>query len=164
LVLHGSPGSGKTALARPICQLLGAHGIPCGAIDVDELNLAFPPPEPDFWLSNLAAIWPNYARVREIHVVVSTVVADADRLQRLRAAVPAASFAVCELTAPIDVLKARVTEREPTEELRESPRAWVDHHAARTDLESVRDVLVSTHDRSEEDAAREVLRAVGWIA
>jgi hypothetical protein len=38
----------------------------------------------------------------------------------------------------------------------------VDHHAARTDLEHIRDVLVSTHDRSEEDAAREVLRVIGW--
>jgi hypothetical protein len=144
--------------------MLGARGIPCGVIDVDELNLIFPAPERDFWLSNLAAIWPNYARVPNIHVVISTVVADADRLERLRAAVPAASFAVCELTAPVDVLKERVTRREPTEELRTSLRAWVDHHAARTDLESVRDIIVTTHDRSEEDAAHEVLQAVGWIS
>jgi hypothetical protein len=76
--------------------------------------------------------------------------------------VPAASFAVCELTAPRDVLLARVTKREPTKKLREALRAWVDHHAARTDLESVRDVVVSTHDRTHDDAAREVMTAVGW--
>ena len=163
LILHGSPGSGKSTLLRPIAEQLGAAGIPCGVIDADELNLAFPAPEPDFWLSNLAAIWQNYVRVPNIHVVISTVVADAERLERLRDAVPAASFSVCELTAPSDVLLARVNDREPTEALRESLRAWVDHHAARTDLESIRDVLVSTHDRSEDDAAREVLRAVGWM-
>ena len=164
LILHGSPGSGKTTLARAISEQLSADGVTSGVIDVDELNLVFPPPMRDFWLTNLATVWPNYARVPGIHVVIPTVVADAERLELLRAAVPAESFVVCELTAPIEVLKQRVTEREPTEELRQALRAWVDHHAARTDLEGIRDVLVSTYDKSEVDAAREVLRAIGWAA
>jgi predicted kinase len=163
LVLHGSPGSGKSTLLRPAAHLLAERGMARGLIDADELSLLSPAPEPDVWLANLAAIWPNYARVPDVHVVIAAVVADADRLARLRAAVPAASFAVCELTAPVDVLRARITAREPTEELRAGLVAWVDDHHARTDLEAVRDALVSTHDRSEEDAAREVLRAVGWI-
>jgi hypothetical protein len=136
-----------------------AHGV----IDVDELNLIFPSPVRDFWMTNLAAIWPNYTQVPDIHMIIPTVVADAERLERLRAAIPAASFVVCELTAPIDVLKARVTEREPTEEWRASLRAWVDHHAARTDLADVRDVLVSTHERTKEESALDVLRAIGWV-
>ncbi|WP_194422215.1 AAA family ATPase [Microbacterium abyssi] len=162
LILHGSPGSGKSTLARTISELLRAGGVAHGVIDVDELNLVFPSPRRDFWLANLAAIWPNYAQVPDIHVIIPTVVADAERLDQLRAAVPAASFVVCELTAPVDVLKARVTEREPTDEWRESLRSWVDHHAGRTDLEEIRDIFVSTHDQNEDESAREVLRALGW--
>lgn len=164
LILHGSPGSGKTTLARAISEQLRTADIAHAVIDVDELNLVHPSRGRKFWLANLAAIWPNYTSVPGVRVIVPTVVADAEHLEVLRETMPAASFVVCELTAPIDVLKARVTEREPTEEWRESLRGWVDHHAARTDLESVRDILVSTHDRSEDDAAREVLRAIGWIA
>ena len=145
-------------------EQLRADGVAHAVIDVDELNLIFPSPRRDFWLANLAAIWPNYAEVPGIHVIIPTVVADAERLAQLRAVVPAASFIVCELTAPIDELKARVTQREPTDEWRASLTAWVDHHAARTDLEQIRDVLVSTHDRTEEDAAGEVLRLIGWTA
>lgn len=164
LILHGSPGSGKSTLAREISEQLRAGGVAHGVIDVDELNLVFPSPGRDFWLTNLAAIWPNYTQVRGIRVIIPTVIADAERLEQLRAAVPAASFVVCELTAPLDVLKARVTEREPTEEWRESLRSWVDHHAGRTDLAEIRDILISTHDRTVEEAAREVLWAVGWSA
>ncbi|MFD5215867.1 hypothetical protein [Microbacterium sp. NPDC058345] len=162
LILHGSPGSGKTTLARVISELLRAEGVAHGVIDVDELNLVFPSPGPDFWLGNLAAIWSRYTQVPGIRMIIPTVIADAERLERLRAAIPAASFVVCELTAPVDVLKARVTAREPTDEWREALRRWVDHHAGRTDLEDIRDVLVSTHDRTEVESAREVLRAVGW--
>ncbi|MFS0893802.1 AAA family ATPase [Microbacterium sp. 179-I 3D3 NHS] len=162
LILHGSPGSGKSTLARAMSELLRAAGVPHGVIDVDELNLIFPSPERDFWLGNLAAVWPRYAAVPGIRMIIPTVVADVDRLELLRAAAPAASFQVCELVAPLEVLKARVTEREPTEEWRASLRAWVDHHAARTDLEDVRDFVVSTCDRTEVDAAEEVLRRAGW--
>jgi len=35
---------------------------------------------------------------------------------------------------------------------------------ARNDLDKIRDFLVSTHERSEEDAAREVIEKAGWLA
>ena len=34
---------------------------------------------------------------------------------------------------------------------------------ARNDLDKIRDFLVSTHEISEEDAAREVIEKAGWL-
>ncbi|WP_309129841.1 hypothetical protein [Microbacterium sp.] len=77
---------------------------------------------------------------------------------------PAESLVVRELTAPVDVLKARLSEREPMDEWRRALRAWVDHHAARTYLAEIRDTIVSTHDRAVADAAREVLSTIDWAS
>ena len=71
---------------------------------------------------------------------------------------------MCELTAPEAVLKERVTAREPNEFWQEGLRGWVDVHHARDDLDRIRDFLVSTYERSEEDAAREVIEKVGRLA
>jgi hypothetical protein len=67
-------------------------------------------------------------------------------------------------SAPEAVLKQRVTARATNEFRQEGPRRWVDVFHARTDLDKIRDFLVSTHDRSEEDSAHEIIDKAGWLA
>lgn len=148
LVLHGSPGSGKTTLARAVSELLRASEVAHGVIDLDDLNMVYPFQPRTFARDNLKAIWPNYAAVEGLKLILPTVIADREELDQLRATVPGARFLVCELTAPEAALKARVTEREPNAYWQEKLRDFVDLFLSRTDLEEIRDFAVSTQDRS----------------
>ncbi|MEV4510054.1 AAA family ATPase [Dactylosporangium sp. NPDC049525] len=162
LVLHGPPGSGKTTLSRSVAELLRVAETANAVIDLDDLSMVYPFPERSFARDNLRAIWPNYAAIPELKLVIPSVIVDEDELVQLRESVPGARFAVCELTAPEAVLKARVTAREPNEYWQRKLRDFVDLFLGRDDLAKIRDFQVSTHDRSAEEAAREVIGKAGW--
>ena len=162
LVLHGSPGSGKSTLAREISEILRTSDIAHAVIDLDELSLVFPSPARSFAYDNLAAIWPNYVACGPLKVLIPSVIADAAERERLRVCVPGARFVVCELTAPAEILKHRVTAREPNEHWRRTLRDFVDLYAGRTDLAGIRDFQVDTGHQPVLASAREVVRQLGW--
>jgi len=162
LVLHGSPGSGKTTLARALFESLRVLDRPVAVIDPDELNLIHPDRGRAFWQGNLAAIWPNYVAVGALRAVIPTVIADAEHYRQLNAALPASRFIVCELVAPKDVLKSRVSAREPNEFWKQELEKWVDVYHRRTADQKFGEFEVSTHDRSVDEAAAEILDRAGW--
>lgn len=162
LVLHGSPGSGKTTLAGVLAELLRTADRPYAVIDLDELSTIYPSPGRSFAITNLKAIWPNYASVPQLRVIIPSVIADQTEYEQLRAAVPASRFVVCELVAPEAVLHDRVTAREPNEFWQQRLRAFVDMYHRRQDRAEIRDFHVATHARSTGEAAREVVEKAGW--
>ena len=95
-------------------------------IDLDDLCKVYPFPERSFARNNLKAVWPNFTAIPELKLVIPSVIADEEELVQLRESVPGARFAVCELTAPEDVLKERVTAREPNEYWQGRLRNFVD--------------------------------------
>lgn len=161
-MLHGSPGSGKTTLSRAIAELLRVAGQPNAMIDLDDLSQVFPPPRRSFALENLRAIWPNYAALSRVKVVIPSVIADERERDQLRAAVPGARFLVCELTAPEPVLKHRVTAREPNRYWQTKLCDFVDLYHRRTDLSQIRDFQIDTHGRSVSETASDVVAKTGW--
>jgi predicted kinase len=163
-MLHGCPGSGKSTLARVLSELLRVDGAPHAVIELDDLSQIHPSPGRSFARDNLAAVWPNYAAVPGIRVVLCGVLADEQERVRLRAAVATARFVVCELTAPEAVLRKRVLEREPNEYWQCHVARFVNLFCSRTDLARIRDFLVETDGRSPADAAREILEKAGWTA
>lgn len=162
LVLHGSPGSGKSTLSGAIAELLRESGLTNAVIDLDDLGMVYPHPERSFARDNLRAIWPNYAAIPDVRLVIPGVIADEDELVQLRTAVPGSRLVVCELTAPEAVLMERVSAREPNEYWRSRLRNLVDLYRQRSDLARIRDFQVSTHERSVGEAACEVIEKVGW--
>lgn len=164
LVLHGSPGSGKSTLARALSEALRGADIPHGVIDMDELSLVHPYPGRSFPRDNLRAIWPNYVTaVPNIKLIIPMVFNDEEEVELYRAALPGARLIICETTAPIAVLKKRVTEREPTEEWARGLRRWVDIYSARTDHERIRHFQVVTHPATVDESVDEILGHTGWI-
>jgi ABC-type proline/glycine betaine transport system ATPase subunit len=86
LVLHGSPGSGKSTVSRAIAELLRAADVPNAVIDLDDLSLVYPHPGRSFAHDNLRAAWPHFAAIPHLKVVLPTVVG------QLRAAVPGSAL------------------------------------------------------------------------
>jgi hypothetical protein len=105
LVLHGSPGSGRSTLSGATADPLRESGLANAVIELDDLTMVYPDPERSFARNNLRAIWPNYAAIAGLRLVIPSVIADEDERVQLRAAVPGSRFVICELTAPETVLK-----------------------------------------------------------
>jgi predicted kinase len=164
LALYGSPGAGKSTLAQALALRLAEANIPWGVIDLDELSLIHPYPGRFFPRENLRVIWPNYvAAVPDIKLIIPTVFADEQEVELLRNVLPGARLIICELTAPIEILKQRVTEREPTDEMAAGLRRWVDIYHARSDHERIRHFQVSTHPATVSESAHEVLHLAHWM-
>lgn len=135
-MLHGSPGSGKSTLARALYERLRVAEQSVAVIDPDELNLVHPDQGRAFWQRNLQAIWPNYIAMGDVRAIIPTVIADAEAFRQLRAALPASRFIVCELIAPLEILKHRVWAREPNEHWRRELDKWVDVSTSATRVRS----------------------------
>lgn len=163
LILHGSPGSGKSTLARALALELAAANVPWGVIDMDELSLVHPYQGKAFARENLRAIWPNYvAAVPGIKLIIPMVFDDETEVELVRAALPGARLIICETTAPLDVLKRRVNEREPTEDAAAGTRTWIDRYHARADHARIRHFQITTHPATVEESVREILALAGW--
>jgi predicted kinase len=100
--------------------------------------------------------------VPDIKLVIPTVFADEQEVELLHAVLPGVRLMICELTAPMEVLKQRVTEREPTEEMAAGLRRWVDVYHARSDHERIRHFQVSTYPATVDESVHEILERAGW--
>jgi chloramphenicol 3-O-phosphotransferase len=118
LFITGAPGSGKTALAKEISELLWRVNEPHAVIDIDELARAvLPETTSNFYLDlaaeNLAAVWANYAALGVRRVVLARIIQTAEDLDWFGRAIPGCDMHVCVVRSEPEVIDARLTRREP---------------------------------------------------
>lgn len=168
LLITGTVGVGKSALAREVGELLRRSGMAGAMIDLDALSYACSGPvedrfNSDLVLRNLKAIWPNYAERGVDHLVLARYVAAATELDGYRDAIPSATLVVCRVTAPAETVRERLRRREVGLE-RDFLLALSETLAADVDARVVEDLLVENGPhRSITDVAEEVVTRLGWI-
>jgi hypothetical protein len=162
VVLHGPPGSGKTTVGHAIAEILRQSGTPHLVLDVDELERIHPENDPGIKWRILASIWPNYHPLGAIKVILPVLIDTAEDLRQLRAAIPAHSVTICELSASEATLHDRVTAREPNEFWRGKLRGLVDKYGERDAGQQFGDFRVRTEARSAHRAAEEILEHLNW--
>ncbi len=165
IFLTGGPGSGKTALAHEISELLWRLGEPHAVIDLDELGRGvIPGGSDDFNLSltvdNMKAVWENFRAAGVRRLVLARVVRTPAELQRLVDAIPECDVTVWHVVASDEAIAARIARREAG-----SARDFLltvarDLNADSTGLLGTR--VVNEGAASITDVARSVLTQAHW--
>ncbi|MEO6761357.1 MAG: P-loop NTPase fold protein [Candidatus Saccharimonadales bacterium] len=165
LLLNGAPGSGKSTLANEISEQLRKADVAHAVIDLDEFALIYPSEvhlRNSLKWKNLASVWPNYAELGELKVIIPILIDTTEDLAAIKRAAPGKSFVVCALSAPLSILKERVTERESNEYWRARLRSLVEGYQKR-DKGEFADFRVTTHDKTITETTRGIARRVGWL-
>lgn len=166
VLVTGTVGSGKTAVADEIAVLLYEQGLTHALLDLDWLCQAYPSPPDDpyrdeLMLKNLAAIWPNYRDDGVQYLVLARVIEHRDHLLRYKEAIPEANIQVVRVTAPPELVEERLKKREIG--------SFYDHLWRRSqelapilEAAGVEDFVVVNDGRPVRRVAEKTMNTLGW--
>jgi CobQ/CobB/MinD/ParA family nucleotide binding protein len=118
LLLTGTLGSGKTAVAAALGEALAARGRRVAVVDLDWLGWVWPTGGADRLIAaNLAAIAGNYRAAGIQDLVLARLLLTAEALAGLHTALPETPLRVVRLTASEATLEARLRRRDSGSEL-----------------------------------------------
>lgn len=171
LVISGTMGAGKSAVASAVGDLLGERGARYTWIDGDALCQAWPTDPSDAYnqrmlFDALKGIAPVY-RERGLGIVVlARVVEDPDDRDRFARAFSSdggpADVTIVRVTAPEEVRLARIDAREPEGKWREFGRARTMELEASLDELELEDLVFENDGRTAKETAMELLDGIGW--
>lgn len=166
IVITGNMGAGKTTILAEASDLLTGTGIVHAAIDLDMLGIGHLREDawPDLPYRNLSCVWQNYAAAGATRLLIAEAVESERELARIRAAVPGADIVVCRLTAALETMRRRVSQRE-IGLLRETFIRRIDELQLLIDRAGLEAFTLMTDDaHSVTDVAREMLVRTQWLS
>jgi adenylylsulfate kinase len=167
LLITGTVGSGKTAVADAVGDLLAQAGIAHAVIDVDWLRRSWPCPPGDPFngelaLRNLRAVARNYLDTGGVRLVLAGVVESRSERGAYQAAL-GVPLTVCRLRVDLPVVRERLARRHEGDADR---LAW---HLDRSgelhgvlERARVEDVVVDATTGAVRQVARAVTASIGW--
>ena len=166
LLITGPVGVGKTRTASAASGLLSERGILHACVDLPQISMAFPERDDDPWNErlahrNLACMWANFRAAGAERLIVTRVLEARSLVERIADAVPGADVVVVRLRAPLEVVEARIRDRNG-----EHARWFLDAAAnlvPAMDEQRVEDHVIDNEALSIHATAHAVLRAAGWI-
>ena len=166
VLLSGGLGTGKTAVAIELGEVLEAAGAPYAVIDLDWLCWAWTPALADdgvheLLCANLRAVLPNLRRRGVRHLVLARAVLTADGLAALRDALTPTPLVVVRLTASDEQVQNRLAERDAGARLQGhlSRRASYEQMVASAAPDAL---VVDTSGRDPADVATDLIVQLGW--
>jgi cytidylate kinase len=113
LVLTGAPGTGKSSVLGALTTLLELEGVEYGAIESEQLAWGSPWLAPAQWTALLGSVVAFQRRAGRRLFLVAATTETAEELEGVVTAIAAQRVVVVCLSAPADVVAARIAEREP---------------------------------------------------
>jgi chloramphenicol 3-O-phosphotransferase len=161
VLIIGAPGAGKSTALEALTTRLELDGVAYGALEVEQLAWGDPWLEDEIALEQLRTVLALQRRAgRRLHALVATV-ETAEELRALVAAVAAERTLTVCLTAPPEVVAARIEAREPD---RWPGKAWLVRHAAElaaaVPLLPGLDVVLETTEATPEETADAIAAAM----
>jgi chloramphenicol 3-O-phosphotransferase len=157
VVLTGAPGSGKSSVLDALATRLEIAEVAHGAIESEQLARGLPLLAGEHWIGQLAAVLDLQRSAGRTLFLIAVTAETAEQLSGVLAATCADRSLVVCLTAPAEVVAARVERREPDRwpgkrELIERARTL----AAAIPRLGGFDLTIDTSERDCEDVAREL--------
>lgn len=166
VLLTGTIGSGKTALAIELGDVLGATGAGVAVMDLDWLGWFHPPAgsrvrPTDLIVRNLAAIWPNLRAEGARYLVLARMVQEAAEIDAIKGALPDATLTVVRVIAPPAVIEARLRKRDTGAELAGHLDEFAGLDGALDELQ-IDDLRIANEDAPIRYVAAELLGRLRW--
>lgn len=166
IVISGVGGVGKTTAGWELREMLKRKHVAHALIDTDNISWCYPA-APDRFntllvAQNLKSIWQNYSAAGANKLVISGVLETAEQFDLWRDAIPNATFAVFELRAPEQTIRARLLTRGDSYDF-EGAAARSQELAEILKANPVSARSIETDDLSTQQVAAKILELSGWV-